>query len=128
MLMVPPEILKVAREFLGLTQEQVEKHAGVSRATVQRVERGVRDLPQYALLVQHFYEKSGIEFVAPSGDRGWGVFNHNTSGKKLRLNKLRRPTAVVAQPKEAPAKKSKSKNGSTKKATRSRATEPQSDS
>ncbi|MDR9804685.1 helix-turn-helix transcriptional regulator [Rhizobium hidalgonense] len=86
MLMVPPEILKVAREFLGLSQEQVEKHAGVSRATVYRVERGVRDLPQYALLVQHFYEKSGIEFIAPVGDRGWGVFNHNTARDVRELN------------------------------------------
>lgn len=79
MLIVPPEILKVAREFLGLSQEQVEKHAGISRATVYRLERGVRDLPQYALLVQHFYEQSGIEFVEPVGSRGWGVFNHNTA-------------------------------------------------
>ncbi|PDT25518.1 helix-turn-helix transcriptional regulator [Rhizobium hidalgonense] len=88
MLMVPPEILKVAREFLGLSQEQVEKHAGVSRATVYRVERGVRDLPQYALLVQHFYEQSGIEFVAPVGDRGWGVFNHNTARDVRELNRF----------------------------------------
>ena len=88
MLMVPPEILKVAREFLGLSQEQVERHAGVSRATVYRVERGVRDLPQYALLVQHFYEQSGIEFIAPSGDRGWGVFNHNTAGNARELNRF----------------------------------------
>ncbi|MDX0563779.1 helix-turn-helix domain-containing protein [Sinorhizobium medicae] len=106
MLMVPPEILRVAREFLGLTQEQVEKHAGISRATVQRVERSVRDLPQYALLVQHFYEKSGIEFVAPSGGRGWGVFNHNTSGRRLRLNKLTKSAAVAPSP--SPKRKRKS--------------------
>ncbi|WP_082928802.1 helix-turn-helix transcriptional regulator [Rhizobium bangladeshense] len=116
MLMVPPEILKVAREFLGLSQEQVEKHAGISRATVYRVERGLRELPQYALLVQHFYEESGIEFVAPSAGRGWGVFNHNTSGKNLRLNKFRQPKAAVAQPRE-PAEKSKSKRRSMKKVT-----------
>jgi transcriptional regulator with XRE-family HTH domain len=50
MLMVPPEILKIAREFLDLSQGQVETHSGVSRATIQRIERGVRALPQYALL------------------------------------------------------------------------------
>lgn len=77
--MVPPEILKVAREFLGLSQEQVEKRAGISKATVYRVEKGVRDLPHYALLVQHFYEQHGIEFVAPVAGRGWGIFNHNTA-------------------------------------------------
>jgi transcriptional regulator with XRE-family HTH domain len=105
MLMVPPDILRVAREFLGLTQEQVEKHAGISRATVQRVERSVRDLPQYALLVQHFYENSGIEFVAPSGDRGWGVFNHNTSGRKPRLNKLKKPAEAVTALGPSPKRK-----------------------
>ncbi|KKZ86605.1 helix-turn-helix transcriptional regulator [Rhizobium phaseoli] len=101
MLMVPPEILKVAREFLGLSQEQVEKLAGISRATIHRVERGVRDLPQYALLVQHFYEQSGIEFVAPAGDRGWGIFNHNTAGKKRALNRMARSVGTVTKPKSA---------------------------
>jgi transcriptional regulator with XRE-family HTH domain len=105
MLIAPPEILKVAREFLGLSQDQVEKHAGISRATIQRVERGVRDLPQYVLLLQHFYEKSGIEFVAPSGKRGWGLYNHNTSGKPLRLNKITRRTQRPAEPKPPSRKK-----------------------
>ena len=88
MLIVPPEILKIAREFLGLSQEQVEARSGVSRATIQRIERGVRDLPQYALLVQHFYEVCGIEFVAPAEQRGWGLFNHNMQGQKPRLNHI----------------------------------------
>ncbi|ANL10261.1 helix-turn-helix domain-containing protein [Rhizobium sp. N113] len=99
MLIAPPEILKVAREFLGFSQEQVEKHAGISRATIQRVERGVRDLPQYVLLLQHFYEKCGIEFVAPAGNRGWGLYNHNTAGKSRRLNKLTRSAKAPAAPK-----------------------------
>ncbi|TAX29813.1 helix-turn-helix transcriptional regulator [Rhizobium leguminosarum] len=121
MLMVPPEILKVAREFLGLSQEQVEKHAGISRATIHRVERGVRDLPQYALLVQHFYEESGIEFVAPAGDRGWGVFNHNTAGKKRELSSITRPAKAVAKP-ETPSEKKKPKNQGKRTTTRSTAT------
>jgi transcriptional regulator with XRE-family HTH domain len=111
MLIVPPEILKVAREFLGLSQEQVEKHAGISRATIHRVERGVRELPQYALLVQHFYEKSGIEFVAPAGDRGWGLFNHNTAGKKRKLNRIARSKSVVGKP-EKLSEKSEAKRRS----------------
>jgi transcriptional regulator with XRE-family HTH domain len=121
MLMVPPEILKVAREFLGLSQEQVEKHAGISRATIHRVERGVRDLPQYALLVQHFYEQSGIEFIAPAGDRGWGLFNHNTAGRKRKLNRIIRPTRVVAEPK-AQSEKTKSGRPVKPKAPRPAAT------
>ncbi|WP_260693964.1 helix-turn-helix transcriptional regulator [Rhizobium leguminosarum] len=112
--MVPPEILKVAREFLGLSQEQVEKHAGISRATIHRVERGVRDLPQYALLVQHFYEQSGIEFVAPAGDRGWGVFNHNTAGRKRKLNRIIRQTKVVAGPKKQSEKKNSERRSKPK--------------
>ncbi|MDM9644882.1 helix-turn-helix transcriptional regulator [Rhizobium sp. S163] len=105
MLIAPPEILKVAREFLGFSQEEVEKHAGISRATIQRVERGVRDLPQYVVLLQHFYEKSGIEFVAPAGKRGWGLFNHNTAGKILRLNKVTRRAKAIAEPKAPEADK-----------------------
>ncbi|NEI31322.1 helix-turn-helix transcriptional regulator [Rhizobium ruizarguesonis] len=115
MLMVPPEILKVAREFLGLSQEQVEKHAGISRATIHRVERGVRDLPQYALLVQHFYEQSGIEFVAPAGGRGWGVFNHNTAGKKRELNRFDQSAKTVSKPNTASVKKEPRNRGKRQK-------------
>lgn len=86
--MAPPEILKVAREFLGLSQEAVEAHVQVSRSTLQRIERGVRDLRHYALLIQHFYEQNGIEFVPPKDGRGWGIFNHNTNDVPLRLNRL----------------------------------------
>ncbi|PDT19427.1 helix-turn-helix transcriptional regulator [Rhizobium hidalgonense] len=121
MLMVPPEILKVAREFLGLSQAQVEKHAGISRATIHRIERGVRDLPQYALLVQHFYEECGIEFVAPAEDRGWGIFNHNTAGKKRELNSINRPAKTVANPK-TPSEKKKPKNKGKPTTPRSAAT------
>lgn len=95
MLIVPPEILKIAREFLGLSQEQVEAHSGVSRATIQRIERSVRDLPQYALLVQHFYEECGIEFVAPADQRGWGVFNRNMQGQSPRLNQIQNLSAAT---------------------------------
>ncbi|WP_245495407.1 helix-turn-helix domain-containing protein [Rhizobium leguminosarum] len=109
--MVPPEILKVAREFLGLSQEQVERHAGVSRATIHRVERGVRDLPQYALLVQHFYEESGIEFVPPVDDRGWGVFNHNTAGKKPKLSRFNPTTKPVSKPNTVSVKTEPSNRG-----------------
>lgn len=55
----------------------MEKHAGISRATIPRIERGVRDLLRYVLLLQHFYEKSGIEFVAPSAS-GAGVSSDNS--------------------------------------------------
>lgn len=108
--MVPPDILKIAREFLGLSQASVEAHAGVSRATIQRIERGVRDLRHYALLVQHFYEQNGIEFVPPSGGRGWGVFNNNTVDTPIRLNRLdpmvlQRPNQAASSLKEAEVRK-----------------------
>lgn len=108
--MVPPEILKIAREFLGLSQANVEAHAGVSRATIQRIERGVRDLRHYALLVQHFYEQNGIDFVPPSGGRGWGVFNNNTVDTPIRLNRLgpEKPQAPTADAPKSSQRKSKS--------------------
>lgn len=103
MLKVPPEILKVAREFLGLSQEQVEQHSGISRATIQRIERSVRELPQYALLVQHFYEECGIEFVAPAEQKGWGVFNSNMRGRNPQLNRLKASSVAGSERKGSSA-------------------------
>lgn len=106
---VPPEILKIAREFLGLSQADVEAHASVSRATIQRVEQGVRSLPQYAAFLQYFYQQCGIEFVPPSGDRGWGVFNNNAVDMPIRLNRLAetQPQDPTAAPRKQPQEKSK---------------------
>ncbi|NKJ76914.1 helix-turn-helix domain-containing protein [Rhizobium laguerreae] len=85
---VPRPILKIAREFLGLSQDDVEAVVGVSRKTIQRIERGDDVIVHYVASLQRFYEDQGIEFVPPADDRGWGVFNANTKADPAKLNTL----------------------------------------
>ncbi|KQU04989.1 helix-turn-helix transcriptional regulator [Rhizobium sp. Leaf453] len=84
----PPKILKIAREFLGLSQDDVEALFGISRKTIQRLERGDNVVVHYANSLQGFYELQGIEFVPPAGGKGWGVFNANTKSDPNKLNEL----------------------------------------
>lgn len=86
---VPRSILKIAREFLGLSQDEVEAVLGISRKTIQRIERGDDVIVHYVASLQRFYEDQGIEFVAPDDDRGWGLFNANTKSDPARLNSLK---------------------------------------
>ncbi|WP_430244895.1 helix-turn-helix transcriptional regulator [Neorhizobium sp. DAR64861/K0K2] len=85
---VPRPILKIAREFLGLSQDDVEAVVGVSRKTIQRIERGDDVIVHYVASLQRFYEDQGIEFVAPVDGRGWGLFNANTKADPGKLNAL----------------------------------------
>jgi transcriptional regulator with XRE-family HTH domain len=85
---VPRSILKIAREFLGLSQDDVEALVGVSRKTIQRVERGDDVIVHYVASLQRFYEDQGIEFEPPAHGRGWGIFNGNTRDDPAKLNKL----------------------------------------
>lgn len=85
---VPRPILKIAREFLGLSQDDVEAVLGVSRKTIQRIEKGDDVIIHYVASLQRFYEDQGIEFVAPVDGRGWGIFNANTNADPARLNTL----------------------------------------
>ncbi len=85
---VPPTILKIAREFLGLSQDDVEAVLGISRKTIQRIERGDEVITHYVSTLQRFYEDQGIEFVSPNHSNGWGVFNANTKDDPKSLNKL----------------------------------------
>lgn len=84
----PPKILKIAREFLGLSQDDVEALFGISRKTIQRLERGDKVVVHYANSLQSFYELQGIQFVPPADGRGWGVFNDNTKNDPNSLNAL----------------------------------------
>ncbi|ULJ72982.1 helix-turn-helix domain-containing protein [Rhizobium gallicum] len=85
---VPSTILKIAREFLGLSQDDVEALSDISRKTVQRIERGDEVIVHYVSSLQRFYEEQGIEFVPPSRGRGWGLFNSNTREDPKCLNRL----------------------------------------
>jgi len=84
----PSKILKIAREFLGLSQDEVEAIFGISRKSIQRLERGDKVAVHYAISLQSFYEAQGIEFVPPANGKGWGIFNANTNDDPNNLNKF----------------------------------------
>ncbi|WP_221136536.1 helix-turn-helix domain-containing protein [Rhizobium lentis] len=85
----PPILLRIAREFLGLSQDDVEVIFGTSRKTIQRAERGDKAVSSHLFAhLKLFYEKHGIEFVPPAGERGWGVFNVNVKDASTGLNNL----------------------------------------
>lgn len=81
-------MMKLAREFLDLSQEMVEVHSGVSRSSIQRVERGMRGMLNSAAALKKFYEKNGIVFLPPDDGRGWGIVNNNLVGDDLPPNRL----------------------------------------
>ncbi|TAV34427.1 XRE family transcriptional regulator [Rhizobium ruizarguesonis] len=85
---VPPPLLRIAREFLGLSQDDVAGVLGISRKTIAKMERDKGVVVHYVSTVQRFYEDQGIKFVAPSGGEGWGVFNANTKDDFKTLNRL----------------------------------------
>lgn len=88
MLLPPPIMMKLAREFLGLSQEMVEAHSGISRSSIQRVERGVTAMLNSAAELTKFYTKNGIVFLPPENGRGWGIVNNNAVEDDSPLNQL----------------------------------------
>lgn len=85
----PPHILlKIAREFLGLSQDEVVAVIGVGRSTIQKIERGEAVTGVYISAVRQFYEDQGIRFLAPAEEEGWGLRNANVRSGKDRLNRL----------------------------------------
>ena len=88
MLLPPAIILKLAREFLGLSQELVEAYSQVSRSSIQRIERGQSGVLNSVEKLVKFYAKNGIVFLAPEDGRGWGIINNNTLEHDFKLNKL----------------------------------------
>ncbi len=81
-------MMKLAREFLGLSQEMVEAHSGVSRSSIQRVERGVAGMLNSAAELTKFYARNGVVFLPPDNGRGWGVVNNNFVQDDSPLNQL----------------------------------------
>ncbi|MBY3613515.1 helix-turn-helix transcriptional regulator [Rhizobium bangladeshense] len=88
MLLPPPIMMKLAREFLGLSQEMVEAHSGVSRSSIQRVERGMAVMLNSVAELTKFYTRNGIVFLPPENGRGWGVVNNNFVQEDSPLNHL----------------------------------------
>ncbi|WJH40599.1 helix-turn-helix transcriptional regulator [Aliirhizobium terrae] len=85
---LPHILLKIAREFLGLSQDEVVALIGVGRSTIQKIERGEVVTEVYISVVRQFYENQGIRFLAPAEEQGWGLRNANVSSGKDRLNRL----------------------------------------
>lgn len=96
-------MMKAAREFLGLSQEDVEAVSGLSRTSVQRIERGTDVDPHYVAALYRFYLEQGITFVPPAGDDGWGMLNANVKGDRPSLNRLERIPAPKRKKVEASA-------------------------
>lgn len=80
-MIAPPNVLRAARELLGLKQVDAAVGASISRRTIQRLESGELDRTHASILLQTFYEKQGILFVRPIGSQGWGLTD-NSSGSK----------------------------------------------
>lgn len=76
-MMAPPNILRAARELLGLKQTAVAEASGLSRRTVQRLEVGEFDRTATSIVLQEWYEAQGIVFVRPKHGNGWGVLDNS---------------------------------------------------
>lgn len=81
-------MMKLAREFLGLSQEMVEAYSGISRSSIQRVERGMRGMLNSAAELTKFYVTNGVVFLPPENGRGWGLANNNLIEDESPLNQL----------------------------------------
>lgn len=83
-MMAPPNVLRAARELLGLRQISVAEASGLSRRTVQRLEVGEFEETATSIVLQKWYEKQGIVFVRPRRGSGWGLFDNSQTAHKNR--------------------------------------------
>ena len=80
-MIAPPNVLRAARELLGLKQVEAAQVAGISRRTIQRLESGELDRTHASILLQTSYEEQGIMFVRPANGQGWGLID-NSQGQE----------------------------------------------
>lgn len=78
-MMAPPNVLRAARELLGLKQINVAEAAGLSRRTVQRLEVGEFERTATSIILQEWYEAQGIVFVRPAHGSGWGIVDNSAA-------------------------------------------------
>jgi len=78
---VPSNVLRAARELLGIKQVTAAEAAGISRRTIQRLEAGELDQRHTSVVLQTYYEKQGIVFVPPAEGMGWGLFDNAHNGR-----------------------------------------------
>lgn len=80
-MIAPPNVLRAARELLGLKQVDAATGAGISRRTIQRLESGELDRTHASILLQTWYEEQGVVFVRPAGENGWGLIDNSQAVK-----------------------------------------------
>ncbi|NVP57585.1 helix-turn-helix domain-containing protein [Rhizobium rhizolycopersici] len=80
-MIAPPNVLRAARELLGLKQVEAAQAAGISRRTIQRLETGELDRTRASILLQTCYEDHGIMFVRPASGLGWGLIDNSQASK-----------------------------------------------
>lgn len=68
----PKRILISARILVGQTQDEVATKCGLAKKTVHRAEIGTAGTRAVEKLME-YYERSGIRFIRPSEDDGWGM-------------------------------------------------------
>ncbi|MDW9819857.1 helix-turn-helix domain-containing protein [Sinorhizobium meliloti] len=56
-MIAPPNVLRAARELLGLKQVYAAQAAGISRRTIQRLESGELDRTHASILLQTCHEE-----------------------------------------------------------------------
>lgn len=63
----------MARLGIGMSQEELAMHAGIGRASLERLEKGLARTIRIKDAVQRALEAKGVRFIEPSKDSGGGV-------------------------------------------------------
>ncbi|NTE86093.1 helix-turn-helix transcriptional regulator [Agrobacterium rubi] len=75
-MIAPPNVLRAARELVGMKQVDAAEAAGISRRSLQRLETGERGWANAAVLLQTYYENQGVVFIRPANGNGWGLIDN----------------------------------------------------
>jgi transcriptional regulator with XRE-family HTH domain len=76
-MIAPPNVLRAARELVGIKQLEAAQAAGISRRSIQRLETGENEWIKASVLLQTYYEKRGIVFIRPTNGNGWGLIDNS---------------------------------------------------
>jgi transcriptional regulator with XRE-family HTH domain len=87
--MIDPGQIRAARALLNLHQMQLAEIAGVSAATIKRIETAseIRGAAESLWKIQTALERCGIEFISGDNEKGPGVRLHKprATGVSLKL-------------------------------------------
>jgi DNA-binding XRE family transcriptional regulator len=84
-MIAPPNVLRAARELVGMKQVDAAEAAGISRRSLQRLETGEREWANASVMLQTYYENQGVVFVRPANGNGWGLIDNSYSGTAVGL-------------------------------------------